>query len=51
MRLRADGGEGGRAVFRRCRAGGAGALYFYEGTYQMQHLILGKPITGFSAFV
>jgi alkylation response protein AidB-like acyl-CoA dehydrogenase len=29
----------------------AEALYSYEGTYQMQHLILGKAITGFSAFV
>jgi len=27
------------------------ALYSYEGTYQMQHLILGKAITGLSAFV
>jgi glutaryl-CoA dehydrogenase len=29
----------------------AEALYSYEGTYQMQHLILGKAITGLSAFV
>ena len=29
----------------------ADALYSYEGTYQMQHLMLGKAITGFSAFV
>jgi alkylation response protein AidB-like acyl-CoA dehydrogenase len=29
----------------------AEALYSYEGTYQMQHLILGKAITGFSAFL
>jgi len=29
----------------------AEALYTYEGTYQMQNLILGKAITGFSAFV
>ena len=29
----------------------AEALYSYEGTFQMQHLILGKAITGFSAFV
>ena len=29
----------------------AEALYSYEGTYQMQHLIVGKTITGFSAFV
>jgi alkylation response protein AidB-like acyl-CoA dehydrogenase len=27
------------------------ALYSYEGTYQIQHLIIGKAITGFSAFV
>jgi glutaryl-CoA dehydrogenase len=26
-------------------------LYTYEGTYQMQNLILGKAITGFSAYV
>src|SRR5712675_3791050 len=29
----------------------AEALYSYEGTYQMQNLILGKAITGFSAFI
>jgi alkylation response protein AidB-like acyl-CoA dehydrogenase len=29
----------------------AEALYSYEGTYQMQHLIVGKAITGLSAFV
>ncbi len=29
----------------------AEALLTYEGTYQMQNLILGKAITGFSAFV
>jgi alkylation response protein AidB-like acyl-CoA dehydrogenase len=29
----------------------AEAFYPYEGTYQMQHLIVGKAITGFSAFV
>src|SRR6266852_4163190 len=29
----------------------AEALYTYEGTYQMQNLILGKAITGFSAFL
>jgi hypothetical protein len=29
----------------------AEALYSYEGTYQMQNLILGKTITGFSAFI
>ena len=26
------------------------AIYSYEGTYQMQNLIVGKAITGFSAF-
>jgi alkylation response protein AidB-like acyl-CoA dehydrogenase len=29
----------------------AEALYSYEGTYQIQDLILGKAITGFSAFI
>ena len=29
----------------------AEALYSYEGTFQMQNLILGKAITGLSAFV
>src|SRR5216683_453794 len=29
----------------------AEALYTYEGTYQMQNLIVGKAITGFSAFL
>jgi len=29
----------------------AEALYSYEGTYQMQSLIIGKAVTGFSAFV
>ena len=29
----------------------AEALYSYEGTYQMQNLIVGKAVTGFSAFV
>jgi alkylation response protein AidB-like acyl-CoA dehydrogenase len=29
----------------------AEALYSYEGTYQMQNLIIGKAITGLSAFV
>src|SRR3954464_11155075 len=27
------------------------ALYTYEGTYQMQNLIVGKAVTGFSAFL
>ncbi len=29
----------------------AEALYSYEGTYQMQNMIVGKAVTGFSAFV
>jgi len=29
----------------------AEAIYSYEGTYQMQNLIIGKAITGLSAFV
>jgi alkylation response protein AidB-like acyl-CoA dehydrogenase len=29
----------------------AEALYSYEGTYQMQNLIVGKAITGLSAFL
>jgi len=29
----------------------AEALYSYEGTFQIQNLIVGKAITGFSAFV
>jgi len=29
----------------------AEAIYSYEGAYQMQNLIVGKAITGFSAFV
>jgi len=29
----------------------AEALYSYEGTYQMQNLIVGKAVTGFSAFI
>jgi glutaryl-CoA dehydrogenase len=29
----------------------AEALYSYEGTYQMQNLIVGKRVTGLSAFV
>jgi glutaryl-CoA dehydrogenase len=29
----------------------AEALYSYEGTFQMQNLIVGKAITGLSAFV
>jgi glutaryl-CoA dehydrogenase len=29
----------------------AEVIYNYEGTYQMQNLMVGKAITGFSAFV
>jgi alkylation response protein AidB-like acyl-CoA dehydrogenase len=29
----------------------AEALYSYEGTYQMQNLIVGRAVTGLSAFV
>jgi alkylation response protein AidB-like acyl-CoA dehydrogenase len=29
----------------------AEAIYCYEGTYQMQNLIVGKAITGHGAFV
>ena len=29
----------------------AEAFYSYKGTYQMQHLIVGKAVIGFSAFV
>ncbi|NVH73282.1 hypothetical protein FSB08_12010 [Paraburkholderia sp. JPY432] len=29
----------------------AEALHSYEGTYQMQNLIVGNAITGFSAFI
>jgi glutaryl-CoA dehydrogenase len=29
----------------------AEALYSYEGTFQMQNLIVGKAVTGFSAYV
>jgi alkylation response protein AidB-like acyl-CoA dehydrogenase len=29
----------------------AEALYSYEGTYQMQNMIVGKAITGLSAFL
>ena len=29
----------------------AEALYSYEGTYQMQNLIVGKAVTGLSAFI
>jgi hypothetical protein len=29
----------------------AEALYSYEGTYQMQNLIVGKAITGHGAFI
>jgi glutaryl-CoA dehydrogenase len=29
----------------------AEAFYTYEGTYQMQNLIIGKAVSGLSAFV
>jgi len=36
----------GRRFFNDCEA-----LYTYEGTFQMQNLIVGKAVTGFSAFL
>ncbi|MCU1287229.1 MAG: Acyl-CoA dehydrogenase [Acidobacteriales bacterium] len=46
------GGNGIAADYKVARFfADAEALYSYEGTYQMQNLILGKAITGFSAFV
>jgi alkylation response protein AidB-like acyl-CoA dehydrogenase len=46
------GGNGILADYRVARFfGDAEALYSYEGTYQMQNLIVGKAITGLSAFV
>jgi len=36
---------------RRSLLHDAEALYSYEGTYQMQNLIVGKAITGLGAFV
>jgi glutaryl-CoA dehydrogenase len=46
------GGNGISADYQVARYfADAEALYSYEGTYQMQNLIVGKAITGFSAFV
>jgi alkylation response protein AidB-like acyl-CoA dehydrogenase len=46
---------GGNCVVADCKAArffaDCEALYSYEGTYQMQNLIPGNPITGVSAFV
>ena len=39
-----------RTAFEKARAD-AEALYSYEGTYQMQNLIVGKAVTGLSAFI
>jgi alkylation response protein AidB-like acyl-CoA dehydrogenase len=40
-----------RRLQRRALFADAEALYSYEGTYQMQNLIVGKAITGLGAFV
>jgi len=46
------GGNGISADYKVARFfADAEALYSYEGTYQMQSLILGKAVTGLSAFV
>lgn len=46
------GGNGVAADYNVARFfADAEALYSYEGTYQMQNLIVGKAITGFSAFI
>jgi alkylation response protein AidB-like acyl-CoA dehydrogenase len=46
------GGNGIVADYKAARFfADAEALYSYEGTYQMQHLIIGKAITGIGAFV
>jgi alkylation response protein AidB-like acyl-CoA dehydrogenase len=46
------GGNGISADYKVARFfADAEALYSYEGTYQMQNLIVGKEITGLSAFV
>jgi glutaryl-CoA dehydrogenase len=46
------GGNGIVADYKAARFfADAEALYSYEGTYQMQNLILGKAVTGLSAFV
>ncbi|MDB6046431.1 MAG: Acyl-CoA dehydrogenase [Gammaproteobacteria bacterium] len=46
------GGNGIVADYKAARFfNDAEALYSYEGTYQMQNLIVGKAVTGLSAFV
>ncbi len=46
------GGNGIAAEYNvGCFFADAEALYSYEGMYQMHNLIVGKAITGFSAFV
>ncbi len=46
------GGNGIVADYKAARFfADAEALYSYEGTYQMQNLIIGKAITGLSAFI
>jgi alkylation response protein AidB-like acyl-CoA dehydrogenase len=46
------GGNGIVADYKAARFfADAEALYSYEGTFQMQNLIIGKAITGFGAFV
>jgi glutaryl-CoA dehydrogenase len=46
------GGNGIVADYKAARFfADAEALYSYEGTYQMQNLILGKAVTGLSAFL
>ena len=46
------GGNGIVADYKAARFfADAEALYSYEGTYQMQNLIVGKAVTGFSAFL
>jgi len=46
------GGNGIVADYKAARFfNDAEALYSYEGTYQMQNLIIGKAVTGLSAFV
>jgi glutaryl-CoA dehydrogenase len=46
------GGNGIVADYKAARFfADAEALYSYEGTYQMQNLIIGKAVTGLSAFI
>src|SRR5207237_9471531 len=46
------GGNGIVADYKAARfCAGAEALYSYRGTYQMQNLIIGKAVTGLSAFI